>query len=246
MAECSKKSKLSEGDTIRQLLKKLNQEVQPQNGYAPEAVAILVADITELEKEYDGIAELVAGYEKVYPDLQKPGTKYCEAERQFQGMKKWVDDVKVASFDATKQAIDALRNLHYRDETEVPPDLPADHPKKRLDSAKEAFRIIKSCLDQRKEEEEEAKAEYTKTKAFQSTAEKWFTDLGTLYKEAQDYLARKNYKSLYATYLEADQVWNKIEKLSPSRDTDVLRHPLLRHPLLRQRLLRTRNGSERN
>ena len=101
-------------------------------------------------------------------------------------------------------------------------------PKAVLDEAIEAFRRLKSCCQQSKEAEEDASALYTEAKTFQATAESWFTDLEALYAAAKNDFERKKYRALYAYYLEACQVWAKIEDLSSvPQDPEWLRQKLV-------------------
>ena len=211
-----------ENATIRQLIKDIKDALQdPRNSWTPAAVQKLQGDISFIEKEYDTIPQLVAAYEQFYPDLKETGAKYCTAERQWAAIKEWVCNAKL--IQSIKNAIEDLRNRSYRDENdddfkeycdETKQSNDPTHPKCILDKAEKDFISIKSCFDQRKDEEEAITKIYTKRKDFKKTVEDWLGDLKTLYDQANDFNMKKKYRSLYAIYLEASQVWKKIKRLS--------------------------------
>jgi hypothetical protein len=214
-----------ENATIRQLIKEIKNDLQdPKKSWAPEAVQKLQGEISFIEKEYDTIPQLVAAYEQFYLDLKESGAKYCTAERQWAAIKEWVAKVTDTDLDQlTKNAIEDLRNSNYRDENDDDFKKYCDetnqhdnptHPKCILDKAQKDFTAIKSYFDQRKDEEEEITKIYVKKKDFKKTVEDWLGALKTLHEKANDFNMKKKYRSLYAIYLEASQVWKKIKRLS--------------------------------
>jgi hypothetical protein len=160
--------------------------------------------------------------------LKESGAKYCTAERQWAAIKEWVAKVTDADLDQSiKNAIEDLRNSNYRDENDDDFKKYCDetdqhdnptHPKCILDKAQKDFTAIKSCFDQRKDEEEEVTKIYVKKKDFKKTVEDWLGDLKTLHEKANDYNTKKQYIALYAVYLEASQVWKKIKRLSSTSE----------------------------
>jgi hypothetical protein len=212
--------------TIRQLIKDIKNDLQdPEKAWVPEAVQKLQGDLSFIEKEYDAIPQLVAAYEQFYPDLKESGPKYCTAERQWTAIKEWV---AASNLDQhIKDAIEELRNSNYRSENDddfenycndTDQCAHPTHPKCILDKAEKEFLHIKSCFDQRKEEEESITKIYTKEKDFKKTVENWLGDLKTIYDQANDFNMKKKYRSLYAVYLEARQVWRKIKRLSSNSE----------------------------
>jgi hypothetical protein len=212
--------------TIRQLIKDIKNDLQdPKKSWVPEAVQKLQGDLSFIEKEYDTIPQLVTVYEQFYPDLKESGPKYCTAERQWTSIKEWVTNSNLNQ--QTKDAIEELRNSNYRSENDddfekycndIKQNSEMTHPKCILDKAEEDFLHIKSCFDQKKEEEESATKIYTKKKDFKKTVEDWLGDLKTIHDQANDFNMKKKYRSLYAVYLEARQVWRKIKRLSSNSE----------------------------
>ena len=152
----------------------------------------------------------MAEYEAAYPGYKQSGSQYNTAEIQWNEIKKWDNNSTLS--DKVKQDIKKLREESYRDETKE--SLNDTHPKKILENSKQAFRSIKSCYDQRQEEEEEIFDQYEEEKAFKKTADGWFADLKDLHEQAKSYDDKKKYRSLHAVYLEAEQVWQKINGLT--------------------------------
>jgi hypothetical protein len=202
--QCEQKSTLSPNNTIRQILKTLKEELQRIS--PSEATKTFQEDITLVEDEYNGLPDIVAEYEAAYPGFKKSGLQYNAAEIQWNEIKKWANNSTLS--DKMKQDIKKLREESYRDETKEP--LNDTHPKKILENSKQAFRSIKSCYDQYQEEEEEIFTQYKEEKAFKMTADSWFADLKDLHERAKSSDDKKKYRSVYAVYLEAEQVWQKI------------------------------------
>src|SRR5207249_3247246 len=208
---CEQKSTLSPEETIRQILKKLKEELQKLSLFSPsDATKKFQTDITFVEQEYNGLPDIVAEYEAAYPGYKKSGPQYNSAECQWNEIQKWDNNSPLSK--KSRQAIKKLREVSYRDGTEEP--LNDTHPKKILEYSQQVFRSIKSCYDQRQEEEGERLAEYNEEKAFKKTVESWFTDLKDLHGQTKNYNDKKKYGSLHAVYLEAEQVWKKIHDLT--------------------------------
>lgn len=206
--QCEKKSTLSPDNTIRQLLKTLKEELQRTP--SSEATQKLQTDITWIEEKYNELPDIVAEYDAAYPDFKQSGSQYNTAESQWNEIKKWDNNSTLP--DNVKQTIKKLREESYREETEE--SLNYAHPKKILESSIQAFRSIKSCYDQRQEEEKYILFQYDKEKSFKNTADGWFADLKELHVQAKEYNEKKKYGSLHAIYLEAEKVWQKINGLA--------------------------------
>jgi len=210
---CEQKSKLSPEETIRQILKKLKEELEALSRLSPsDATKKFQTDITFVEQEYNGLPDIVAEYEAAYPGYKQSGPQYNTAECQWNEIQKWDHNSPLSP--KSREAIRTLRVDSYRSETEVPPRLNEDHPKKVLKNSQKAFRSIKSCYDQRQEEEGERLVKYNEEKAFKKTVESWFADLKDLHGQTKNYNDKKKYGSLHAVYLEAEQVWKKIHDLT--------------------------------
>jgi hypothetical protein len=217
--ECEQKSELSPDETIRQILKKLKEELQCL--LPSDATKKFLTDITFVEQEYNGLPDVVAEYEAVYSGYKQSGPQYNTAECQWIEIRKW--DQSSPPLGNVKEAIKTLREESYRDETEFTEEEPPNdnHPKKILDESKRAFRSIKSCYDQRQEEEGDILAEYNEKKTFKKTVDGWFTDLKDLHGQTKSYNDKKKYRSLHAVYLEAEQVWRKINGLTSKTPAEL-------------------------
>jgi hypothetical protein len=215
--QCKQKSKLSSDETIRQILKKLKEELQCL--LPSDATKKFLTDITFVEQEYNGLPDVVAEYEAAYPGYKQSGPQYNTAECQWNEIIKWDQSSPLSC--KIKRAIKELREESYRDGTEEPPCLNENHPKEILEKSQQAFRSIKSCYDQRQEEEGEILAEYNEKKTFKKTVDGWFTDLKDLHGQTKNYNDKKKYGSLHAVYLEAEQVWRKINGLTSKTPAEV-------------------------
>jgi hypothetical protein len=204
---CKTKSTLSTNYTILQTLQKLKEEIQEAKPSL--ATQQFQTDITFVEQEYNGIPDVVTAYEAVYPGFKQSGTQYNTAECQWNEIKKWDDNSKLQN--GIKQVIQTLREERYRDGTEE--GLDNTHPKRILEEKKLAFRSIKSCYAQRQEEEEDIVEKYNKIKAFKETAQGWFVNLQSFHEQAKNHNDKKQYRALHAVYLEAYQVWQRIQGL---------------------------------
>jgi hypothetical protein len=206
--QCEQKSTLSSGNTIRHMLKTLKEELQRT---APsEATNDFLTDITKVEQEYNELPDIVAEYAAVYPGFKQSGTQYNTAKSQWNEIKKW--ETNSTLLDNVKQDIKKLREESYRDETKEP--LNDTHPKKILENSKQVFRSIKSCYEQCQDEEKDMFDQYNEEKAFKQTADGWFAELKDLHEQMKSFDDKKKYRSVYAVYLEAEQVWQKINGLT--------------------------------
>ena len=223
--------------TIPQLVKDIRDKLKTEETEGPvraaDAVKTLQEGLAFIEKEYDTLPQIIEDYEKTYPEFKDPGAKYCTAERQWCAIQEWVDDADLE--DPIKYAIEVLRTEKYLAKTDSS-NLPTDHPYQKFYEAEKLFRSIKTCLDQRTEEEESITHEYIKNKDFKKIAESWFTELKTLHDSANDYNTKKKYTSLYAIYLEASQVWKKIVGLSRPQEQETAQNPEWLQNLLREGL----------
>jgi hypothetical protein len=207
---CEQKSTLSpKTTTIRQMLKTLKEELQRT---APSEITnnFLTDDIAKVEQEYKELTDHVDEYETAWLLFKESGSQYNTAKIQWNEIKKWENNSTL--LDKTKQDIKKLREESYRDETEEP--LNDAHPKKILENSKQVFRSIKSCYEQQQDEEKEISQQYDNEKKFKETAEGWFAALKDLHEQAKRSDERKKYRSVYAIYLEAEQVWQKINSLT--------------------------------
>jgi hypothetical protein len=206
---CEQKSTLyPENNTIRQMLKTLKEELQRT---APsEATNNLQEDITKVEQEYNELLGIVGVYEAAYPGFKQSGSQYNTAKIQWNEIEKRKNNIALP--DKVKQDIKKLREEYYRDETKE--HLNDTHPKKVLESRKQVFRSIKSCYEKSKDEEVEIFDQYEEEKKFKETVDGWFTDLKDLHEQAKSSDDNKKYRSVYALYLEAEQVWQKINSLT--------------------------------
>jgi hypothetical protein len=204
-------------ETIPQILKRLKKELQ---GLPPsDATKKFQTDITFVEQEYNGLPDIVAEYEAAYPGYKQCGPLYNTAECQWNEIRKWEHESHPHLPKESRKAIKDLREDSYRSETEE--CLNDDHPKRVLEKSQEDFRSIKSYYDQSQEEEVQILAQYNEKKAFKRTADSWFNDLKDLHGQAKNYNDKKKYRSLYAVYLEAEQVWKKIYDLTSETPAEL-------------------------
>jgi len=200
--------------TIPQLVQDVRDKLKTEETEGPiraaEAVSTLKEGLAFIEEEYDALPQVIDDYESAYPEFKDPGATYCTADRQWHSIKDWVCDAKLD--DATQDAIKKLRTEKYLSKTDQS-DLPADHPCRKSSEAELTLRSLKTCLDQRTEEEESITNQYITNKDFKATVEAWFAELTTLHDSAKEYYTKKKYRSLFALYLDACQVWKKIKGL---------------------------------
>ena len=223
--------------TIPQLVKKIRDDLRKEATLGPiraeDAVKKFQEGLAFIEKEYDTIPQIIEEYDKAHDGFEEPGEMYCTAERQWKAIKDFVKyateivtvDPPIRLEDNIKYAIEELRDPKYVTDLEVKKaeeeggsSQYSDHSYTKFKKAVKSFRSIKTCLDRRTEEEELITNRYITNKEFKKTAEGYFSEMKELYDIASDYSNKKKYKALYATYLEANWVWEKIKSLSPKGD----------------------------
>jgi chromosome segregation ATPase len=180
--------------SVRQLLDEYKAELQ---GAAAETEATkqFGKDLDDLAKEYDGISAIVAKYRiahQKFVDQMKP-----LARIQHDEMQSWCNDPD----EIPEELRTALRNLRgsYAQRAET--------IKSALDDAKSAINRLKSPLDEAKSAEADAQATFERTKTFETTVNGWFTELTGLHKSAKGDLDARDYRLVFAYFLEAKEVW---------------------------------------
>ena len=137
------------------------------------------------------------------------------ARIQHDEMQSWCNDPD----EIPEELRTALRNLRgsYAQRAET--------IKSALDDAKSAINRLKSPLDEAKSAEADAQATFERTKTFETTVNGWFTELTGLHKSAKGDLDARDYRLVFAYFLEAKEVWRWIRSLDETLDGAPAKKP---------------------
>jgi len=181
--------------SIRERLNELLKLVQA--GPESDATKKLKDDLDTLTKEYSGLTDVVGKYETAYKEFLN--LKH-QAEAHVEQMGKWTEKIK----DEVKKPIDKLWD-----------DSKTEHDKlkKEKEDSETALDSLKGAYDQAAAEESREAAIFQERKKFEDKAKSYFTDLTALQREADTYQKAGKERPLYAVYVVAKDLFQKIEDL---------------------------------
>ena len=190
-------------ESIRQLLDKYMAELQGVPAET-EATKQFAKDLDDLAKEYDGVSAIVAKYRTAHQKFVEQMKPVARIQRDE--VESWSDDPDEIP-DDLRATLDELSTSYAQR---------AEAITSALEAAKSALNDLKSPLDKAKGAEADAQAAFERAKAFETTANGWFTELTGLHKSARAELDARNYRLVYAYFLEVEDVWGRIRSLDES------------------------------
>lgn len=190
---------VDEGQPLRRLINALIEEVEQDAEAPPEATKKCLEDLKEVEKEYQGLAEIVKKYDESYLKLD---AQEEESKKVLQAITEWTD-AKVNS--AVKAKIDALCQNEYQNKERT--------LRCRWIGYRDTFYAQQDCLSQCERKIEDIKEDYENAKNYDKTVKDRFTDLKSLYDKAKTSQEGKKYKSVYAVEVEYHRVLDTLYAL---------------------------------
>jgi hypothetical protein len=193
--------------TIKRILDKLREELQ-QETVENEATTQFDTDLKNLEKEYDGIPDIVSKYQAAYVNFV--GTMKDTAKRNWDDIKSWTDDEVP---DNIADAITELRKGEFYDQKE-------ETLRSNLETAWWDYHSQLSYFDYFSAWKKKAEDDFSKAKEFEKTVGDWFSELENLHATAKEYMEANKHKSTYAVRLEYQELWEKTLELDDGTSTE--------------------------
>ena len=197
--------------TLGRLLNELNLKLKDEKEVKPNSQAVkdLEASVTAIDKEYNGITKIIQDYQKDYESLQNQF--YKDVQLNYEGLKQLTDNLG----ESWLKAIENLRQEKYegrRDRDNKHPKIENTLIEIRGTLIKEQKNLneIKNCLDQSIEWEKKVKQYFEFFKDYKKKVTDQLKDLEDLYTKAHnDFIntPNKDYKAVYACYLEGKHIW---------------------------------------
>jgi hypothetical protein len=177
-----------EKDTLRRLIKALEGQLEEYSSNPSEAAKKFSDDLKDLDKEYQGLADIVKKYQDTYDTLV---CSLSEANKNKQEISDWCKD-KVDS--ATQKAIATLRSDQY------------DKKEKEICSQWITYQTqlfsLQDCQRQSDQRSQEAKDDLDAFKNFEKTVKDRLTELKSLYDKAKALRTAERHKSVCAVLAE--------------------------------------------
>jgi len=185
------------GETIRQQLNFMEGLVSnPPPDVPADATKKLASDLTDLEKEYSGLSDLVTKFE----------TDRATIECSFSKARKWLDDIHKlcdtnVTCEITKTDIQEAYTRWRKDERKAC----CAYVHKYFD-----IRNLQNCQVQAERREADAKSDYELLKTLSKTFTDRLADLDLIFKDALASAEKRRFKRVCGLVLEFDSVWSTL------------------------------------
>lgn len=201
-AEKLKKQKYS---TIGRLFNELQTRLQKEleKNPASEATTEFKKNLEILDKKYkEEITKIVDDYQKEYQSFVEQ--KLPNAEKQYKKLAEWTNVIN-NSGEKFRAAIEKLRKESY--------DQVESALKEEWNNARKPFKNDKCCRNKALELKKIAEQEFENHKKFKETVADWFKDLDVIYKKAEEFFNKENYKAFYAYSSEFEPILSEVRQL---------------------------------
>jgi hypothetical protein len=184
--------------TVRQLLTAIETLInKPPDGIPADATKKLVDDLKELEKEYDGLGDLITKFEADRATIECTFTTKS---------RKWRDEIHKLCDTNMSCALTKtdLQEIYARGR-KAEKDTCCDYLKKFYE-----LRGMQTCQTQAEAREAEARFDLDAVKALNKTFLDRLTDLEAIFKKAGEAADKKRFKTVCAYAMEFDLVWSTL------------------------------------
>lgn len=177
-----------ENDSIRRLLKALEEEIEFFSNPPTDATKKFTDDLKELDKEYQGLAGIVRKYEEAHEKLVCP---LAEANSNKQEIKAWCDG-KVN--EVMRQSILDLWWMQYESKGKTICC--------NWIETQNQFTSLQDCLRQSEKKVDELKQDFDAFKNFEKTVQERLGELKALHEKAKAFQLAGRHQSVCAVLIE--------------------------------------------